>query len=54
MLMLTDRWSIRIGVDNFTLALLESLVISLITTILSRGFKSKKPLQYKLRVIPRY
>jgi putative membrane protein len=42
MLMLTARWSDRLAVDNFLSALWASLIISLITTILSRGLKSKK------------
>jgi putative membrane protein len=42
MLMLTARWSDRLVVDNFWSALWASLIISLITTILSRGLKSKK------------
>ena len=42
MLMLTARWSDRLAIDNFWTALLASLIISLITTILSRGLKSKK------------
>jgi len=42
MLMLTARWSDRLAVDNFWSALWASLIISLITTILSRGLKSKK------------
>ena len=42
MLMLTASWSDRLAVDNFWSALWASLIISLITTILSRGLKSKK------------
>ena len=42
MLMLTARWSDHLAVDNFWSALWASLIISLITTILSRGLKSKK------------
>ena len=45
MLMLTARWSDRLAVDNFWSALWASLIISLITTILSRGLKSKKQLK---------
>ena len=42
MLMLTARWSDHLAVDNFWSALWASLIISLITTILSRSLKSKK------------
>ena len=42
MLMLTARWSDHLAVDNFWSALWASLIISLITTILSRGLKNKK------------
>jgi putative membrane protein len=41
-LMLIARWSDRLAVDNFWSAIWASLIISLITTILSRGLKSKK------------
>jgi putative membrane protein len=41
MLMLTARWSDRLDVNDFWSALWASLIISFITTILSRGFKSK-------------
>jgi putative membrane protein len=40
--MLTARWSDQLAVDNFWSALWASLIISLITTILSRGLKSEK------------
>ncbi len=42
MLMLTARWNDRLDVNDFWSALWASLIISFITTILSRGFKSKK------------
>ena len=42
MLILTARFSDRLAVDNFWSALWALLIISLITTILSRGLKSKK------------
>ena len=41
MLMLTARWSDRLDVNNFWSALFASLIISFITTSISRTFKSK-------------
>jgi len=41
MLMLTARWSDRLDVNNFWSALFASLIISFITTAISRSFKSK-------------
>jgi putative membrane protein len=41
MLMLTARWSDRLDVNNFWSALFASLIISFITTTISRSFKSK-------------
>jgi len=42
MLMLTARWSDRLGVVDFSSALWASLIISLITTIITKSLKSKK------------
>jgi putative membrane protein len=42
MLMLTARWSDRLDITNFWSALWASFIISLITTIITRGLKSKK------------
>jgi putative membrane protein len=41
MLMLTARWSDRLDVNNFWSALFASLIISCITTTISRSLKSK-------------
>ena len=42
MLMLTARWSERLDVVDFKSALFASLIISIVTTIINRAFKSKK------------
>ena len=42
MLMLTARWSDSLDVSNFWSALAASLIISIVTTIISRTFKSPK------------
>ena len=42
MLMLTARWSDRLDVTDFWSALWGSLIISLITTIITKSLKSKK------------
>ena len=42
MLMLTARWSERLDVADFKLALFASLIISIVTTVINRAFKSKK------------
>ena len=42
MLMLTARWSDRLDVVDFKSALFASLIISIVTTIINRAFKSKK------------
>jgi putative membrane protein len=42
MLMLTARWSDSLDVTDFRSALWASLIISLITTIITRALKSKK------------
>ena len=42
MLMLTARWSDSLDVSNFWSALAASLIISIVTTIISRSFKSPK------------
>jgi putative membrane protein len=42
MLMLTARWSDRLDVVDFKSALFASLIISIVTTIVNRAFKSKK------------
>ena len=42
MLMLTARWSDRLDVNNFWSALAASLIISIVTTVISRSFKSPK------------
>ena len=42
MLMLTARWSDRLDVIDFKSALFASLIISTVTTIINRAFKSKK------------
>jgi len=42
MLMLTARWSKRLDVVDFKSALAASLIISIVTTIINRAFKSKK------------
>ena len=42
MLMLTARWSERLDVVDFKSALFASLIISIVTTIVNRTFKSKK------------
>ncbi len=42
MLMLTARWSERLDVVDFKSALVASLIISIVTTIINRAFKSKK------------
>ena len=40
--MLTARWSERLDVVDFKSALFASLIISIVTTIINRAFKSKK------------
>ena len=42
MLMLTARWSDRLDVIDFKSALFASLIISTVTTIINRAYKSKK------------
>jgi putative membrane protein len=42
MLMLTARWSERLEVVDFKSALFASLIISIVTTVINRAFKSKK------------
>ena len=42
MLMLTARWSSALDVEDFWSALGASLIISIVTTIINRTFKSKK------------
>ena len=42
MLMLTARWSDSLDVSNFWSALAASLIISIVTTVISRAFKSPK------------
>ena len=42
MLMLTARWSDSLDVSNFWSALAASLIISIVTTVISRSFKSPK------------
>ena len=42
MLMLTARWSERLDIVDFKSALFASLIISIVTTIINRAFKSKK------------
>ena len=42
MLMLTARWSDRLNVVDFKSALFASLIISIVTTVINRAFKSKK------------
>ena len=42
MLMLTARWSDSLDVNNFWSALAASLIISIVTTIISRSFKSPR------------
>ncbi len=42
MLMLTARWSDRFNVVDFKSALFASLIISIVTTIINRAFKSEK------------
>ena len=42
MLMLTARWSGSLDVSNFWSALAASLIISIVTTVISRSFKSPK------------
>ena len=42
MLMLTARWSDRLDVIDFKSALFASLIISIVTTVINRAFKSKK------------
>ena len=42
MLMLTARWSGSLDVNNFWSALAASLIISVVTTIISRSFKSPR------------
>jgi putative membrane protein len=41
-LMLTARWSDRLDVNNFWSALAASLIISIVTTVISRSFKSPR------------
>jgi putative membrane protein len=40
--MLTARWSGSLDVSNFWSALAASLIISIVTTVISRAFKSPK------------
>jgi len=42
MLMLTARWSDRLDVTDFYSALWASLIISIITTIITKALKNKK------------
>ena len=42
MLMLTARWSERLDVVDFKSALFASLIISIVTTVINRAFKSKR------------
>jgi len=42
MLMLTGRWSDSLDVSNFWSALAASLIISIVTTVISRTFKSPR------------
>ena len=42
MLMLTARWSERLDVVDFKSALFASLIISIVSTVINRAFKSKK------------
>jgi len=42
MLMLTARWSDSLDVNNFWSALAASLIISIVTTVISRSFKSPR------------
>jgi putative membrane protein len=42
MLMLTARWSERLDVVDFKSALSASLIISIVTTIINKSFKSKR------------
>jgi putative membrane protein len=42
MLMLTARWSELLDVMDFKSALFASLIISIVTTVINRAFKSKK------------
>ncbi len=42
MLMLTARWSERLDVVDFKSALFASLIISIVTAVINRIFKSKK------------
>ena len=42
MLMLTARWSSALDVEDFWSAFGASLIISIVTTIINRTFKSKK------------
>ena len=42
MLMLTARWSNRLDVVDFKSAIFASAMISIVTTIINRAFKSKK------------
>jgi putative membrane protein len=41
-LMLTARWSSALDVEDFWSALSASLIISIVTTIINKSFKSKK------------
>ena len=41
MLMLTARWSEKLDVTNFWSALLASLIISIVTTIITSAFKKR-------------
>ena len=42
MLMLTARWSDRLDIVDFKSALFASLIISIVTSVINRAFKSKK------------
>ena len=42
MLMLTARWSSALDVEDFWSALGASLIISIVTTIINKSFKSKR------------
>ena len=42
MLMLTARWSSALDVEDFWSALGASLILSIVTTIINKSFKSKK------------
>ena len=42
MLMLTARWSDRLDVVDFKSAVFASLIISILTIVINRAFKSKK------------